>query len=334
MGQKNRFKSVTRGVEFIIYPSNCFKDFEYQYKSVIPVQRDEKLFDDGLVRIKVDGSWTEGRVVDPIDLCTSIDLVCDRPDLDDCMSDYTRYEVEQIIQDQCKDCVLLAEEAGVPLHYAFNLHDNDRDEFGHKKKNHYHVLLWDARDQEYNIQSPLIDAFCKVFHQMLPKLQTDFRCKKQYGYVESKYQTYVLVPDRHLVNPIIKLNSAIRYLIHVDNRDKVVYPLANIVSDMDMFGHVAFREMTTMSKLAFLIENIDNGNCKDYRDVVHLAMQHNCFDVMIKQKLLIQKYLENVVYTGDRYVDHLPVVTTSIADNFYKFVDDQKVNNVLIGVSE
>lgn len=313
MGKKTRTKISPRGYEVIVYPSDLNVLIKREYEDHITPDRRRKNCD--------------------VKTCTSIDIQHPWEDYNiDIPDDTIYFEIIGKVQDICcKIISSLDKEYPFTFHYAFNLHDQDRGADGHFLKNHFHVYIW----SDDKIES-------EGFPDCIERLK--YKCADFFNHIKVRndtvywsydtmqgfdLQTKVLDLSFCRINPIKNVDCALRYLLHVDNTDKVLYKLEDCVSDIDLYHHRAFLEATQASHLNFLIDCIDRGYAKSYAELYHIASANGCVNTYIKCSFIIMNYIKSI--TGqDDLKDHYRIPQSASpeeATNIVQAFLDEHPNN-------
>lgn len=291
MAIKRTFLS-TKGYEFIVYPSNLFQTWtfeteEIQYERKTMGRSQDKFF----TRIK------EIRLNNP------------RESLDWNISNDDLYDVRTRMLDILKRVTKMFS----GMHYAFILHDRDKDVNMEIKKLHFHVYVWVDEDQ---FPAKAFHLLKNDFNQLKVEIETlDYwervivpGDKKSVPVTKEECKTKVLVEKDALSNPIKKLNSALRYMIHIDNDSKYHYDLADAFSDVDLFHHKAFIDATRVSQIEFLMDAIDAGRVETYRDLTQYARVNGCIDTFLKNQWFFTNYIKSTFVNMDVIQQSMPDV--------------------------
>ncbi len=140
-----------------------------------------------------------------------------------------------ILYDTEEDNKIL-EQAKKNYNYAYILHDKDVDEFGELKKAHYHLILrWN--------DTKSINALSMELSIPIEKI--------------TKIKNY---------------KSSIRYLTHIDYKEKYQYDLNNISTNMDIKEYFD-DELTELQKVKLIAEIINNENISSKRYILDIVIE-------------------------------------------------------------
>ena len=141
-----------------------------------------------------------------------------------------------IILYETEEDINILEIAKRSYNYAYILHDKDVDEFGEIKKAHYHLILrWN--------DTKSINALSKELS----------------------------IP----VNRITKIKSfksSIRYLTHIDYKEKYQYEYNDIITNMDIAEYFE-DNLTELQKVKMIYELINNEQISNKKKMLHIVLE-------------------------------------------------------------
>lgn len=173
---------------------------------------------------------------------------------------------------------------GSVLDYAFCLHDQDRKPDGSYLKPHFHVYLWTDDKNDYPMTEAFRNSICMEFGHWIIKSEERSKRKRSYIHYYREVQT-------SLVNPIKKLHSALRYMIHIDNDTKHTYDLGDCCSSVNLFLHPAFKEATIQSEVTFLLDACKSRRVLNFNQLVDYAAEMGMMDIILKYNFLFTNYV-------------------------------------------
>lgn len=144
---------------------------------------------------------------------------------------------------------------------AYILHDSDTLDTGVLKKPHYHVV--------FTFPNP----------RYLSSVAEDLGIPENY------------------IERCLKLNSALRYLIHADNPDKYQYSLESVGGTLKAKLEKLISDVSEESQILQLIDFLDSQTCRvSYRDLLVYACQNGFYSTFRRlgygMKLLLDDHNE------------------------------------------
>lgn len=151
-----------------------------------------------------------------------------------------------ILYPDCDEHVLVLERFLKEEKCCCILHDLDIDDNGLLKKPHYHYVIIFHNARYY-------DAFCKDYN--VPK---------------------------HLVEPVRSKRGALRYLIHMDDHDKVPYPAQSVFgSAVDEFNMAIRDKVDESQAITRFLECIyARDSPLTFTDAIHIALQEGLYSAV------------------------------------------------------
>lgn len=129
-------------------------------------------------------------------------------------------------------------------YYAYILHDNDYNEFGEIKKEHYHVVIKFDDNEKYTISS--LSKMLNIEPQ----------------YISKTTKSYI---------------NGLRYLIHADDKSKYQYSIENVEGTLKDKLVDTLKENVENEKMLKIIDIIDSLNFIEIREFTQIICAHGLY---------------------------------------------------------
>lgn len=141
-------------------------------------------------------------------------------------------------------------------------HDKEKEDSVHLKKPHVHIVLdFGNRHRMKRVLSFLMEAF-----EYAPN---DYICRC-YDYDNGTDDVYCLNPWIN-IRPVVSLDKMLRYLIHLDEKDKEHYnPVDVITNDKDTFELAISGDTASMAQGSYWVNLVKMYNCDFQEIAMHL----------------------------------------------------------------
>lgn len=256
-----------RALSFILYPSELFKIITPHYYDVYQMKRDISGYS-----IQDDFQWLD----DPKKYNSDVELMIHNKMTELLYNDSYRFDVIA---------------SGYRYHYAYIIHNRDivydqlEDDSNpviqRAKKVHIHLIVMYPEGFKSSSWKNEASHFLRKFNHVKPYVvyQKEMRHKE--------YDIWCLNPIYNLCEPVVFLDKALRYLIHLGFPMKTQYRFDELISDEDLSHYEAFQGERRNKAATMILSFIRSGACTDYSELMQWVIEN---DLIKEYKYLANEY--------------------------------------------